>query len=146
MTERLRFDLEDALVDVRHDGYQWFWKFQQVSLSSGALWRVLRDGDVVLTSQDHGQQFGLPEPVDAVSMTVDAFTGSKLRIVSIEEKTGDLNLTFDSGTVLQVLVSSSGYESFDLEVGTRRYVGVGGGRVDEMVLGTDGYSYGKPIT
>jgi hypothetical protein len=46
----------------------WFFKFGNgIVLSTQSQWRLLSPKAILLTSEDDGQQYGLPEPVDAIA-------------------------------------------------------------------------------
>jgi hypothetical protein len=90
-------------------------------------WRLIRDGRVEVTSEDDGQKFGLPAPVDATAIVREALTGKVVAKAEIHENTGDLVLTFADGTELQLLQMSGGYESWHLYVKGQEIICTGGG-------------------
>jgi hypothetical protein len=72
------------------------WRFGFTSgwLTVECAWRAVSTGRIVLGSEDHGQKFGLPEPVDAVSRVL-ALLGKKTVVgVEIDSLTSDLSIQF----------------------------------------------------
>ncbi|WP_426168055.1 hypothetical protein [Sandarakinorhabdus sp. DWP1-3-1] len=80
-------------------------------VAESSHWRLRREHRVIITDEDHGQIFGHKAPVDAGAVVRGqlqeaAITGAELSIVS------DLLPSFAGGCVLELLVSSSGYENW----------------------------------
>ena len=94
-----------------------FWQFRlssSGSITAESLWRLIRDGRIAVTGEDHGQQFGLPAPVDAASRVLSILAGATIQRVEIRDGTADLIIHFDHSFRLEVLSSSSGYESWQI--------------------------------
>jgi hypothetical protein len=52
---------------VRFDADSWRFEFEgRTTLDVRCPWRVIAKGRIALGHADHGQRFGLPEPVDGV--------------------------------------------------------------------------------
>ena len=91
-------------------------------------WRIVSDRGIALGSEDDGQQFGLPAPVDGGAVALKLLAAVPLKQVLVTEKTGDIVFEFESGIRLEVFNNSSGYEGWNcgtpsgLEV-----IGMGGG-------------------
>jgi len=77
-------------------------------------WRVIRDGRIVLSSEDHGQQYGLPAPVDAEAECRRLIGGAVVAGAEVRDETRDFVIRFASGTRLELVPLSSGYESWQL--------------------------------
>jgi hypothetical protein len=93
------------------------WVFQfgnGVALSTQSQWRLLSPNAILLTSEDDGQQFGLPKPVDAVAGIRDLLKSRVVSKVEVDQASADLNIYFDNETVLQIVNLSSGYEAWTL--------------------------------
>ena len=59
--------LDKRLEQVVKDDFSWGFTFSGgLNLRVECLWRLLVSERVVITSEDHGQPFGLPAPVDCV--------------------------------------------------------------------------------
>lgn len=63
-------------------------EFDEASLAVDTPWRVMDEGKVVLTSRDHGQQFGLPAPVDVFSAAASLLQGRQGRTVRLTDSSG----------------------------------------------------------
>ena len=108
----------------------WIFNFENnISLFASTLWRLLKDSQIVLVSADHGHQFGLPKPVDAVNELSQNLTRQKLTNIQIKKITGDLILTLTDRHELEVFISSGGFESYNLQVDNKQYIGMGMGDI-----------------
>lgn len=108
----------------------WWLRFSgggQLSTHHG-VWRLLAEGPMVVSSEDHGHQFGLPEPVDVVGESLDALRGSRVNTVRVRDGAPDLELCLSNGLVLEVLALSMGYECWETRDPAGRCVVVSGSR------------------
>jgi len=93
----------------------WWFRFAGGgSIRADTVWRLIVDGVARITSQDHGQHFGRSTPVDAADAVNRALSKVQVRRASIVHDTGDLIVEFEDGARLEVLTTSSGYESWSL--------------------------------
>ena len=93
----------------------WVFKFGNgVVLSTQSQWRLLSQNAILLTSEDDGQQYGLPEPVDAVARIRELLESRVVSKVEVDQASADFTVYFDNGTVLQIVNLSSGYEAWTL--------------------------------
>ena len=104
-------------------------EFGEATLAVDCLWRIIAGGKVVRTSRDHGQQFGLPAPVDAYAAAVSLLQGRSVVHVRLDESSADLILEFEGGQRLEVLTDSSGYEPWNFHAPGVHLVALGGGGV-----------------
>ena len=104
-------------------------RIQSFRIAEHSVCMIYFDGDYVLTSEtllrfvgtcgefitadDHNQQFGLPGPFDAEAAISKEIVGKDILRIEVCQNTGDLHLWIDGG-VIEVIASSSGYESFQL--------------------------------
>lgn len=52
----------EQLRSVEKRDFSWFFGFSgEVSLATETFWRLINEDRIVVTSEDHGHQFGLPE-------------------------------------------------------------------------------------
>ncbi|MFO0828723.1 MAG: hypothetical protein U0572_11330 [Phycisphaerales bacterium] len=113
--------------------YDWVFEFGGgLSLTVTCLWRLLLAGRICLTSEDHGQQFGLPAPIDAAAKFNGLVSGALVTKVSLQSGTLDLEIRFGTGHVLQILPDSSGYESWIARNPPLEFIAVGGGELATM--------------
>jgi Family of unknown function (DUF6188) len=94
-----------------------YWVFQfgkDLALSTQSEWRVLSREAILLTSEDDGQQFGLPKPVDAEGSVRQLLENRVVAKVDVDQASADFTIHFDDGTVFQIVNLSSGYEAWTL--------------------------------
>jgi len=101
-------------------------------LNVDCLRRIIIDERLVRTSLDHGQQFGLPAPIDVFAEAASLLNGHRVETVRVREETADLILQFEGGSVLEVLSNSSGYEPWNLNAPGVLLIEMGGGGVSDM--------------
>jgi hypothetical protein len=83
-------------------------------ISVQCLWRILKDGRIVRCSGDHGQPFGLPEPVNAQRDATEWLSSSPVSAVKLIEGTADVALDIGVAFRLEIIPDSSGYESWTI--------------------------------
>jgi hypothetical protein len=109
----------------------WFTFFGGGSLRAESMWRIVAGGRVHASSEDHGQMFGLPKPVDSVARAVQVLSNSLVRQASFGRDTGDVLLEFDNGSRLEILTTSSGHEGWSLFFPNGdEAIGLGGGQIE----------------
>jgi hypothetical protein len=110
--------------------YDWVVTFDKdASLVVACLWRLVESGRILFTSEDDGQQFGLPAPVDAAAEVNGRLAGAAVETVELRQGLLDLELRFNTGHLLQIIPDSSGYEAWNVCVGNRQFIAVGGGEL-----------------
>ena len=60
---------------------------------------MLSQNAILLTSEDDGQQYGLPEPVDAVARIRELLESRVVSKVEVDQASADFNIYFDNETV-----------------------------------------------
>ncbi|HVJ51063.1 MAG TPA: hypothetical protein VM689_01285 [Aliidongia sp.] len=101
------------LVAVERSEHDWLFRFgNDVSLRVSCPWRILLDGRIAHGDGDHGQQFGLPAPIDGTDRSNGLLLNKAILDVAIREDTGDLTISFCERTALEILNLSSGYEGW----------------------------------
>lgn len=97
-----------------------------------SLWRLIKDGRIALTSEDHGHPFGLRVPVDAGEQARRALADKAVLELSVDRVTGDLTMDFAGEVRVQVITTSGGYESWQayFRDGDQDVTLVGGGGGD----------------
>ena len=119
------------LVSAERLDHSWLLRFgTDITLTTEVLWRLIDDGRIVVTSEDHGHQFGLPEPVDATARLLSSLRGRSVTAASIVPSSGDLAIDFGERTQLQFLQTSCGYESWRLSVRGSETICTGGGEIE----------------
>lgn len=75
-------------------------------------WRV--PGAVGVSSFDHGQQYGLPAPINAIDNLSKLILGKKAIEPKIIFESGDLEIIFENNIKLQIF-NFSGYEVWEVK-------------------------------
>jgi hypothetical protein len=110
--------------------YDWAISFDgEISLNVGCLWRLLEAGSIRFTSDDDGQVFGLPTPVNACAEVNSRLAAAVVESVHLRDGTLDLSLNFSTGHVLELIAVSSGYEAWNLGDHNQSFVATGGGKL-----------------
>ena len=110
--------------------HDWVAAFDKdASLVVACLWRLVEFGRIRFTSEDDGQKFGLPAPVNAAAEVNGSLAGAAVEGVELQQGLLDLELRFSTGHALQIIPDSSGYEAWNLCSGNRQFIAVGGGEL-----------------
>lgn len=115
-----------------HYPHNFSFEFGPGVLRVDCLWRIVAGGRLVRTSQDHGQWFGRPAPLDAYAEAESLLTGRRVAAVRIRQETADFVIEFDEGLLLELLSDSSGYEPWQLIAPGVHLVAIGGGGVADF--------------
>lgn len=100
------------------------------SLSVNCPWRILKNGHIVVSNEDHMQQYGLLKSIEAGQVASELLGSNGIMDVQVREGTADLFLSFDHDIQLQVLPFSSGYESWQLnDLDGNSIIAQGGGNI-----------------
>lgn len=117
-----------TLTGVEDAGHgSWRFHFGDAEVRADCPWRVVRDGGIALSSEDHGHQYGLPQPVDAGAACRALLVGAVVSAAAIRAETRDIAVGFGPGTRLEVVPLSSGYESWQVSGPGRQVVVAQGG-------------------
>ena len=117
------------LSGVQKREYDWVFEFgESTGLIAACPWRILTSG-IAFTDSDHGQQFGLPAPLDGEQEALRLLSDKHVQSVSTRSVTGDLAIVFEGDTTLELLNLSSGYEGWQLVGGTVHIIAQGGGEL-----------------
>jgi hypothetical protein len=94
----------------------WVFKFgSTITLAIEAAWRLLSQDAILLTSEDDGQRYGVPEPVDAVARIRELLENRVVSKVEVDQASADFTIYFDNKMVFQIVNLSSGYEAWTLD-------------------------------
>lgn len=149
MTEELAWmvGLEFGRVDLDEQSGQWWFPLGEGrGLAVTCPWQIIAEGRVALASGDHGQQYGLPAPVDAPAKAAQLLGGCKVESVSLANGSSELEVRLEGDAALRTFNDSSGYEGWDLSgPGESRWVCQGGGTVCRIVIDDESHSHGEPV-
>lgn len=113
--------------------YDWVLSFEgNAHFVITCLWRLLEQGTIKVTSEDDGQQFGLPAPVDAAGEVNRLLPGTWVDSVKLNDGTLDVDLRLSNGMVFQILPDSGGYESWTATNETTEFIAMGGGMLSTI--------------
>jgi len=118
-------------IDVSTAPNNWVFSFDGGgTLAVESLWRLVSEGRIEVTSDDHQQRFGLPTLVDASAHALQTIDAKPIRGAHFDTTTGDLTIEFVNTLRLEAIVTSGGYENWAVSKpdGTQ-LIAVGGGRV-----------------
>ena len=109
----------------------WFVSFGDAhSVSVECPWRLIHDGGIAVSSEDHRQQCGLPAPIDAAERASSLLTGLAVERAEACEGTADMFLYFERDWRLEIIPFSTGYESWQVSTPSgKTVVALGGGQI-----------------
>jgi hypothetical protein len=124
-------DTEFESLSYNRDSDSWTFVFSEnVYATSTGFWRLLKETSILFVSFDHGHQFGLQKAIDLTARVTEVLNAKNLSRIHVDKNTGDLTLTLTNRLELQIFTTSTGYESYDLQVYNKRYIGLGGGDIE----------------
>ena len=115
-----------VLNEVQRLDHSGVFGFNSASLTVETLWRMITAGEIAFSDQDHGHQFGLPEPMDVEARARAMLVGQYLAKSQVGHDTSDLLISFASGPRLEIISASAGYEAWQLYGSGHALVGRGG--------------------
>ena len=101
------------------------------ALSISSLWRLIEDGDISATSQDHGHRFGLPKDFDGAA-ALESMKKYPIGRIEVSPGIGDLFLTLGEEFELQIIATSAGYEPWQMTHPTLGAWVISGGQLQEF--------------
>ena len=133
MKPNLDWLLNQRLSQVEKKDFTWFFNFEEGgSVGTESMWRLVTSSGIFVTSEDHEQLFGLPEPVDAGKRVMDTIKNRRVSTCLCETPCSDLIVSFEGGAQLQFLNTSCGYESWRASHGSTQIICTGGGELAEF--------------
>lgn len=132
MTNELNFICNSLFDKVTFDKDADCWLFSfddKIYASSSGFWRLLEKNKIIFVSLDNEQKFGLPKPIDLAEELNKILTGKRLTKIDVVKDTFDLTLTLTDELKLEIYIASSGYETYDFYINTKRYIGLGSGDI-----------------
>jgi hypothetical protein len=127
----ISFILNRKILSVEKKDYSWFFNLGEgITIGTESAWRLIAANKTRLTSDDDGQKFGLPQPIDAEKEVSSLLNSDPITKASFDKNTGDLFLFFSDDKILQFLQLSSGYESWRISYPGKEIICLGGGKID----------------
>ena len=119
------------LEAISKEDPSWLFVFgPQTSIRTSSAWRFGDAERTIVTSEDDGQWFGLPAPLDAAEWLLSRVRDLAVSSVSVPDATGDLLILFGDVFELQFLQMSGGYEAWAAYAGASEIICYGGGKLD----------------
>jgi hypothetical protein len=106
----------------------WDFYFGETHVNVEAPWRIVAQ-HVQLGSCDHGQKFGLPEPVDAGRRALEMLNSQVIASIAIAPVSSDLRISFEGGSVFEIFNHSSFYEGWNVSNSDDQVIALGGGEL-----------------
>ncbi|MFZ4412203.1 MAG: hypothetical protein ACOYOV_03890 [Bacteroidales bacterium] len=132
MTDELNFKTDSSFKSVTYDkdADSWYFVFSDnIVFNTQTIWRLLDNRKIKLVSLDNGHQFGLTEPIDLVEKLNEILIGKHLLEIKVKQNTADLQLTLTDNLQIEILITSSGYESYQFLLEKKNYIGMGSGEI-----------------
>jgi hypothetical protein len=121
------------IKDIENKDYSWFFFLDDGStVGTESVWRLITAKGIAVTSEDDGQPFGLPVPVNAAARVKDAVGQNPITRFELEKATSDLVLHFSNDTTIEFLNLSCGYEGWRTVHGAQEVICMGGGGLTEF--------------
>jgi hypothetical protein len=97
-------------------------RFSNGALLTAEFWRIVEDGKAGVSSFDHQKKYGLPAPIDALSVLQQLLHDKGVVDARLQPETGDLLFEFTGEASLQVF-NFTGYEIWEMRFpdGTGKY-------------------------
>jgi hypothetical protein len=76
--------------------------FSNGSWLRAEYWRITKDGKAGRSSFDHHQKYGLPEPIDAVTVLQEQLQDKVVTEAHLDKESGDLIFQFSNHIKLQI--------------------------------------------
>ncbi|MEW6026769.1 MAG: hypothetical protein AB1599_05715 [Planctomycetota bacterium] len=97
-------------IELDKETQEWVFDFSNdINLRVSTPWRIINDKEILRTSGDEGQIYGLPEPVNVGKNVMDLLKGKKITNFNADPITTDLTFEFDGNLKIQTF-NDSGYE------------------------------------
>lgn len=130
MTNELIFKTNSIFQSSTYDKDADSWSFvfaDSIYFNIQTIWRLFDNKKIKKVSLDNGKQFGLPQPIDLAADINEYLIGKKILEIKVKQDTGDLILTLSDNLQIEILITSSGYESYNFTIDNKNYIGLGSG-------------------
>lgn len=99
-------------------------------ISAECPWRILENGSIAVSHEDHGQKYGLPAPVDAAKRASSLLTNVEINEAKVREGTADILISLAGDIQLEIIPFSSGYEAWQVTCPSgHQVIAQGGGQL-----------------
>lgn len=117
-------------IEYNKEADIWIFSFtNNIYINAQTIWRFLKNKKIKLVSFDNEQYFGHQTPFNLIDELTSELTGKFLLEIIIKPYTSDLLLNFTDNLQIEIFISSSGYESYNLSIANKNYIGMGAGEI-----------------
>jgi hypothetical protein len=113
----------NAFQRVVYETESFSWKIDLqngTKISFSGIWRLFEEGDLCATSFDHGKYFGERKAFDGVK-AISEMVGVRINKCRIEEKASDIYIEFENKFAIEFLMTSAGYEGWEITFENGKY-------------------------
>lgn len=112
----------------------WTLKFKNgAEFSNFSICRIIKENQLIASTKDHGEWFGLNEPYNAETELNSLVSSSVVIEVSYGSSGNDLVFSMSNGIIIEILSVSTGYESWECRSAEGAlYIATGSGRINEF--------------
>jgi hypothetical protein len=112
----------------------WFWQFifgkAEAVIGVEGYWRLIANDKLAFGCEDDGQQFGLPEPVNGVTLCTQLLQHQRVKSFELQPDVSDLFVNFENDARLEIFNTSAGYEGWSYQASNGKMMhALGGGDV-----------------
>lgn len=132
MEKDLIIKMQSNFISVNYDSCSNSWNFEfadKISFNVSGMWRILIAKHIQFVSLDHGEQFGLPTPIDLITKITELLQGKTLLEIKVRQCTSDLLLYLTDNIQIEIFISSFGYETYHFTIEEKNYIGMGSGEL-----------------
>lgn len=112
----------------------WVLKFKNgAEFSNFSLCRIIKENQLIASTKDHGEWFGLNEPYNAEAELNSLVSNSVVIDVFYGSTGSDIIFSMSNGITIEILSVSTGYESWEYRTQEGvLYVATGSGKISEF--------------
>jgi len=111
-------------IELDKETQEWVFDFSNdINLRVSTPWRIIDDKQILRTSGDEGQIYGLPKPVNVSESVMNLLIGRKIINFTADPITTDLTFDFDGNLKIQTF-NDSGYEPWIMWSKSKRGLGI----------------------
>jgi len=132
MANEIIYKTNSLFQSLTYDKGAQLWNFvfdDNIYFNVYTLWRLLEYKKIKWVSFDNEQQFGLTKPIDLAKEINDLLIDKKLTEIKVKQDTADLVLSFSENILIEIFISSSGYESYSFSFNNKDHIGMGSGDI-----------------
>ena len=121
-------------IRLDKEAQEWVFNFSDdVFVRISTPWRIINNEQILQTSGDEGQIYGLPQPVNVSKNVMNILKDKKITGFANDTITADLTFEFEGNLKIQTFGDSAGYEPWKMYFKNGlEYVAQGSGKIFKM--------------